>query len=121
MFSKGQTEKIDARKFIELEEELLSLKQQYHIEDEPKWWQKAGDVIAEKLDREPVLVNRKKYIKMATFCGWFCGAHRFYTKQPVMGVLYLVFCWSGVPFAMTLIDLMIALPKKADEDGNILL
>ncbi|MFR2850798.1 TM2 domain-containing protein [Hungatella sp.] len=62
----------------------------------------------------------KKYILLALCLGWV-GGHRFYTKQYALGFIYLLFCWTGIPFAMTLIDLMIALPRQADEQGRLFL
>lgn len=114
-------EEVNIKELITLEEELHSLKEQYQISEEKKGWIKFGDYITERLDRKKVQVNRKKYIKLAAGCGWLCGAHRFYTGQKGLGLLYLLFCWSGIPFTMTLIDLMIVLPKKADENGDILI
>ncbi len=49
------------------------------------------------------------------------GAQRFYAKQWKMGLLYLVTCWSGFSIAMTMIDAMIAVPMKPDENGIIYL
>lgn len=114
-----QKDYIDPKKFIALEEELISLKQQYGIEEKRKWWMRIGDYIAERSDKEKVSVDRKKYIILAVSCGWFCGAHRFYSKQKILGVLYFLLCWTGISFAMTLIDLMIVLPMKPDEHGKI--
>ena len=37
------------------------------------------------------------------------------------GVLYLATCWSGFSIAMTLVDAIIAVPMKPDENGLILL
>lgn len=42
-------------------------------------------------------------------------------KQWKMGLLYLVTCWSGFSIAMTMIDAMIAVPMKPDENGIIYL
>lgn len=112
---------VSVRELLELEEELRSLKEKYHIEEERKWWHKIGDKMVNRLEREQVVVSREKYIKLAVTCGWLCGAHRFYTGQKSLGILYLLFCWTGIPFAMTLIDLMIALPKEIDKSGNIIL
>lgn len=112
---------VSVRKLLELEEELHNLKEKYHIKEEKKWWHKIGDFMVDRLEREQVVVSRKKYIKLAMTCGWLCGAHRFYAGQKVLGILYLLFCWTGIPFTMTLIDLMIALPKEVDKNGNILL
>ncbi|MBK4736223.1 TM2 domain-containing protein [Noviherbaspirillum sp. DKR-6] len=35
-------------------------------------------------------------VLLAALLGDF-GLHRFYLGQPVAGVLYLLFCWTGVP------------------------
>ena len=44
-------------------------------------------------------------------CAWVCG--------PVLGLLYLATFWSGFSAAMTIVDFIIAVPMKPDEDGNI--
>ena len=97
---------IDPNQMIALEEEMAALKKEYGIVDKPKWWMRLGDFIANHAGtRQP---------------GW-AGGHRFYTKQYALGFIYLLFCWTGIPFAMTLIDLMIALPRQADEQGRLFL
>lgn len=68
--------------------------------------------------REPVKIKRKTYLLTALLLGW-CGGHRFLAKQYVLGVLYAALFWTGLPIAMTIIDLMIALPLPQDEDGYI--
>ena len=35
------------------------------------------------------------------------GAHKFYLGNNLLGVLYLVFCWSGIPLFLSIIDLVI--------------
>ena len=47
------------------------------------------------------------------------GAHQFYAGHWRRGVMYLVFCWTGIPAALSLIDWMAALPMRADEEGYI--
>ena len=47
--------------------------------------------------------------------------HRFYQKQYLLGILYLAVCWSGYSVAMSLIDLLIIIPKTPDENGDILM
>lgn len=108
----------DPKKLISLEEELLALKREYGIAEKEKWWVKIGNQVAERTG-EKKTVSRKRYIRLALSCGWLCGAHRFYSGQKILGMLYLLFCWTGIPFAMTLIDLMIVLPMKQDESGMI--
>lgn len=36
-------------------------------------------------------------------------------------MIYLLTCWTGFSFAMTIIDFMIVVPMKADENGVIYL
>ena len=67
--------------------------------------------------RQKHKVNRKKYLKLCLL-GIF-GAHRFYSKRYILGILYLATCWSGFSVAMTLIDAIIAIPMKPDENGDI--
>lgn len=71
-------------------------------------------------NREKVLVKRKKLLLLAVLTGWM-GGHRFYLHQYKLGVLYLLFCWTGVPAAMTIIDLMEFIPVPPDENGNVLI
>lgn len=40
---------------------------------------------------------------LALFLGGF-GIHRFYLNQPVIGILYLIFCWTFIPAFIGLID-----------------
>lgn len=68
--------------------------------------------------RIPVRLRRRTYLLTALFLGW-CGGHRFLARQYALGVIYAVLFWTGIPIAMTLIDLMIALPLPADAEGYI--
>ena len=54
-----------------------------------------------KLGRE----NKTKTatIILALFLGSF-GVHRFYLRQNIKGLLYLIFCWSFVPTIISFID-----------------
>lgn len=71
-------------------------------------------------NREKQVLSKKKYILLAVFTGWM-GGHRFYAKQWPTAILYLLLFWCGIPAAMTIVDLMIVIPMKANENGNILL
>lgn len=115
---RGNREDVDPKEMIALEQELAELKDQYGLWGKPRLWVRMGDWVARKSDSQK-RVNRKKYIRLALCFGWFCGAHRFYAGQKILGILYLLFCWTGIAFTMTLIDLMIVLPKKPDEQGMI--
>lgn len=66
-------------------------------------------------------VVKKKYMTLLLSCGWLCGSHRFYSGKRISGMLYLLFFWTGIPFAMCVIDLMQVLPMAADEKGEIML
>lgn len=116
---KGNKEYVDPKKMLALEEELAQLRKQHGIQEKQSWWKNLGDWIAKRSDGARCHVSRKTYIKLALTCGWFCGAHRFYAGQKLLGTLYLLFCWTGIPFAMTLVDLMIALPMQPDQSGLI--
>lgn len=70
--------------------------------------------------REKHLVNRKKYIWLSLLTG-IVGGHRFYEKRYKLAILYLAFCWTGIPLAMAIMDWMIVVPMEADENGNILI
>ena len=112
---------INVKQFIAIEEELVALKEKNHIVEKEKWWMKAGDYVVARFEKKPVILNKKRYIRLELSCGWFCGAHRFFAGQKGLGSLYFILCWSGIPFAMTLIDLIIAIPRQTDENGNICL
>ncbi len=47
--------------------------------------------------------NKLLTIVLAFFFGGF-GIHRFYLGQPKYGWLYLVFCWTLVPFLIGILD-----------------
>ena len=40
---------------------------------------------------------------LALLLGGF-GIHRFYLNQPVLGILYLLFCWTFIPVCLAIID-----------------
>ena len=80
-------------------------------------WNAINRLVNYSDSREKHLVNRKTYLRLC-WLGIF-GAHRFYEKRYVLGVLYCAMCWTGFSVGMTLIDAMIAIPKKPDENGNI--
>lgn len=116
---KKNQEYVDPKQMLALEEELIQLKQEYGIREKQSWWMNMGDWLAKRGDGAGRCVSRSTYVKLAAACGWFCGAHRFYAGQKLLGTLYLLFCWTGIPFAMTLVDLMIALPMQPDQRGMI--
>ncbi|QDG51131.1 NINE protein [Persicimonas caeni] len=40
---------------------------------------------------------------LAFFLGWL-GAHKFYLNQPGMGVLYILFMWTGIPWLIAIVE-----------------
>ncbi len=90
------------------------------MEAKKSWWVRLGEAYYDYKETHTTLnkVNRK------TYC-WLCllgivGAHHFYAKHWVKGLVYLALCWTGISAAMGLIDWMAAVPKTPDENGNIL-
>lgn len=112
-------ENVDIKEMIALEEELQQLKREQGIETEEG---KVSKFISKHLEksanRQKVEVDRKRYLCLAIFTGWM-GGHRFYAKRYKLGILYLAFFWTGIPFAMTLVDLIEAIPIPVDEKGMI--
>lgn len=50
---------------------------------------------------------------LAFFLGGL-GIHKFYLGRAGMGVLYLLFCWTGVPAIIALIDFIVLLCSSDD-------
>lgn len=63
-------------------------------------------------------VNKLAYCLFAFFLGSF-GAHKFYSGRIGLGVLYILFCWTGIPSIIALIEFILAVIKPADIYGNI--
>lgn len=63
-------------------------------------------------------VNKLVYVLLAFFVGSF-GIHKFYAGKTFLGVIYLLFCWTGIPSIISLIEAIIALFKPADAYGRI--
>ena len=103
------------------QEELNQLKREYGMEEEEKGLKKLiSTALNNRETREKVSISKKKYVLLGLFTGIF-GGHRFYAKQYITAVLYLLLFWTGISISMTVIDLMIVAPIKADENGMILL
>lgn len=68
--------------------------------------------------RAPHRVSKRAYLLLLLFTGWL-GGHRYYGRRYLLGVLYTVFFWSGVPLAMCVLDAMAVIPIKADDKGRI--
>lgn len=64
-------------------------------------------------------VNKVVYCLLAFFLG-FIGIHKFYSGKTSAGILYLLFCWTFIPAFIAFIEFLVALFKKSDANGNIL-
>ena len=116
---KANKENVTMEEYLAAKAELDAVREEYGVQPEEGKISKAISNFFNKREaRELQVVNRKKYLLLALFTGWM-GGHRFYARQWVVAVIYLVFFWSGFPLAMTIIDLLAAIPKEADENGNI--
>ena len=99
--------------------ELNALKKEYGLEKEEKGIKKAITGFFDRRDEKAkVRVNKKKYIWLSVLLGWL-GGHRFYSKQYVVGIFYILTSWVGISIAMTIIDLMVIIPMQPDEEGYV--
>ncbi len=106
-----------------------------NIDDEILFHEKEGRFIVSKVDTDtknkpkknyninigvyrPVTVNKKKYLLLTLLFGGI-GVHKFYSKRHIMGLLYLIFSWTWIPFIVAVVELVSASLKKEDSDGNI--
>jgi len=64
------------------------------------------------------VVNKMTYCLLSGFLGGI-GAHKFYVGKTGTGVLFLLFCWTGIPAIIGFVDLISAIMKPADINGNI--
>lgn len=64
-------------------------------------------------------VNKVIYCILAFFFGSI-GIHKFYAGKISSGVLYFIFCWTFIPAIIAFIEFIIAVCKKPDAMGNIL-
>lgn len=122
--SKKQIEKeVTLEEYYKAVCELEELEEQYGIKEPPKEGkikQAITNFFDHREEKEKVCVSKKKYVWMAVLLGW-AGGHRFLVKQWKVGLLYLAVCWSGFSMAHTIVDLLIVLPMKPDENGNIMM
>ena len=66
-----------------------------------------------------MFVHKGLYLVICLFLGG-AGIHKFYAGKWFMGLLYLAFCWTGIPVVLALFDLLGAMFKRTNEHGEIL-
>ena len=65
-----------------------------------------------------MFVKKGTYIALCFFLGGI-GIHKFYAGKWIQGLLYVAFCWTGIPVIIALFDLLGAMFKTPDQYGNI--
>ncbi len=115
----SKKQEVSMDEYLAAKAELDAVREEYGVKPKEGKISRTISNFFDKRDaRQLQKVNKKKYLLLAVFTGWL-GGHRFYAKQWVVAILYLVLFWSGFSLAMTVIDLLAVIPKEADEDGNI--
>ena len=66
----------------------------------------------------PHTCNKALYVAMALLFGTF-GVHKFCAGRVWMGVLYVLFSWTGIPTIVGIIEGIVAAFKPADALGAI--
>ena len=70
---------------------------------------------------QPVYIaNNTKAVNKIVYCVGGIGVHKFYAGKIAEGILYLIFFWTTIPALVAFVEFIIALCKKADANGNIL-
>lgn len=116
---RSNSDYVDIAKMARLEDELAEARSEAGIAEKRRPLLVFIDRLLEK-DRTRE-VNKKTYLILLFSCGWFTGAHRFYSGRKITGVLYLLFFWTGIPFTMCLFDFMGIIPREADDNGLVLI
>ena len=118
---KAKREEVTMEEYLAAKAELDAVREEYGIRPKEGKISRAISNFFNKRDaKELRTVSRKKYLWLCVLTGW-CGGHRFYERRWILGILYLALCWSGFPIAMAMVDFLIALPMKPDENGCILI
>ena len=65
-------------------------------------------------------MNKVAYCILALLLGGL-GVHKFYSGRIGLGIVYILFCWTFIPSIVAFVEFIIALTKKADANGNIVI
>ena len=111
---------VDIDEYVALQQELNELKKQNGTAQEEKGISRMISKFFERQDaREKVRIRKKTLLWLTFLLGW-AGTHRFVLRQPGLGALYLCTCWSGFSISMSIVDWLLYVVMKPDEDGYIL-
>jgi TM2 domain-containing membrane protein YozV len=78
---------------------------------------KALEIIVIKSKKQKGKKSRPNAIFWALFGGGL-GAHKFYLGQSGLGLLYLLFCWTAIPFLLALIEVIYLAFLDEEEFNN---
>ena len=113
-------EGVDIDEYVALQQELNELKKQNGTAQEEKGISRMISKFFERQDaRDRVRIRKKTLLWLTFLLGW-AGTHRFVLRQPGLGILYLCTCWSGFSISMSIVDWLLYVVMKPDEDGYIL-
>lgn len=65
------------------------------------------------------VVNKIAYLLITFFLGGI-GIHKFYAGKVGLGIIYVLFCWTGIPAFVAFFEFIIACLKNSDSNGNII-
>lgn len=116
--SVGKENAPDIRAFVQASDELARLQEEHGIAAQRNLFERlAARYLAHPATDRSRLVDKKRYC-LACLLGIF-GVHHFYAGHWGKGLAYLLFCWTGIPMGLAVIDWMAAVPKPRDSEGRI--
>ena len=117
----GKEREVSYTEMAALEEELYQLNREQKMPEKEGIFSRTVSMYFDKKEaRQEVMVKRRRYLFLALLTGWL-GGHCFYTRQYAKGILYLLFFWTGMSIAMSIIDLLVVIPKPVDAEGMIMI
>jgi len=63
-------------------------------------------------------VNKILYSALSFFLGGL-GVHKFFVNKTGLGLLYLLFCWTGIPGVVGMVEGVLTLMRPSDSENNI--
>lgn len=125
-----KNDEVSMKEYLDAQMELEKAQKAAGIVEKEKGLSKFITWIFDKSEsRQKHFVKKKIYLLLALFGGWI-GAHRFYEKRYILFGIYALpaflsifnkdlFTLVGISMAMTVIDMLIAIGKYSDENGEI--